>query len=78
MSISMALYVGESSFSSLEKVTQQTKAMLESWTVNDNTSIKKDIDFNPVIPNTNFDRRLNNNEISRKDYEQYGWLFGVK
>jgi len=76
MSIAISIYVGESSFSSLEKVTQQTKAMLESWTVNDNTSVQKDLEFNPFIPNTNFDRRINNNQISRKDYEQYGWLFG--
>jgi hypothetical protein len=78
MSISMALYVGESSFSSLEKVTEQTKAMLESWTVNNNESVKNVIDFNPVIPHMNQDRFRDNSSISRKDYENYGWLFGIR
>ena len=76
MSISIALYVGESSFSSLEKVTEQTKAMLESWTVNNNESVKNVIDFNPVIPHMNQDRFRDNSNVSRKDYENYGWLFG--
>ena len=78
MSISMALYVGESSFSSLEKVTEQTKAMLESWTVNNNESVKNVIDFNPVIPNYNQDRARDTSSQSRKDYENYGWLFGIR
>jgi hypothetical protein len=76
MSVSMALYVGESSFSSLERVTEQTKAMLDSWTVNNNESVKDVINFNPVIPHANFDRRRENTSASRKDYETYGWLFG--
>ena len=76
MSISMALYVGESSFSSLERVTEQTKAMLDSWTVNNNDSVKDIITFNPVIPHGNFDRHRENSSASRKDYETYGWLFG--
>ena len=76
MSISMALYVGESSFSSLERVTEQTKAMLDSWTVNNNESVKDIITFNPVIPHGNFDRNKENSSASRKDYETYGWLFG--
>jgi hypothetical protein len=78
MSISMALYVGESSFSSLEKVTEQTKAMLESWTVNNNESVKNVIDFNPVIPHLNQDRHRDSSGPSRKDYEEYGWLFGIR
>jgi hypothetical protein len=78
MSISIALYVGESSFSSLEKVTEQTKAMLDSWTVSNNESVKNIIDFNPVIPHMNQDRFRDNSSASRKDYETYGWLFGSR
>ena len=74
MSISMALYVGESSFSSLEKVTSQTKAMLDSWTVNNNDSVKDVISFNPVIPHMNMGMERNN--VNRDDYQKYGWLFG--
>jgi len=76
MSISIALYVGESSFSNLEKVTEQTKAMLDSWTVSNNESVKNIINFNPVIPHMNQDGFRDNSSASRKDYETYGWLFG--
>jgi hypothetical protein len=73
MAISIALYVGESSFSSLEKVTEQTKAMLESWTVNNNESVKEIINFNPSMPNYG---RREVNQPTRNDYQNYGWLFG--
>jgi hypothetical protein len=78
MSVSMALYVGESSFSSLERVTEQTKAMLDSWTVNNNDSVKDIITFDPVMPNMNFDRRRDYSGPSKSDYQNYGWLFGVR
>jgi hypothetical protein len=35
MAMAMAIYVGENSFTKLEKVTDQTKAMMESWLVNE-------------------------------------------
>ena len=76
MSISIALYVGESSFSNLERVTEQTKAMLDSWTVTNNESVKEIINFNPQMPHFGFDNRNNNSGASKKDYETYGWLFG--
>jgi hypothetical protein len=34
MGVSMALYVAEKSFQSLEKVTNHTKAMINSWATN--------------------------------------------
>ena len=79
MGISMATYVGESSFSQLTKATDQTKAMLNSWQVNVNEETSKAVSFNPVLPsgpmmgNQRFD-----NEPTRKDYETYGWLFGSR
>ena len=76
MSIAMALYVGESSFSSLEKVTEHTKSMIESWTISNNESVKDIINFNPTMPNLGYDSRRNNSGPSRSDYEKYGWLFG--
>ena len=76
MSIAMALYVGESSFSSLEKVTEHTKSMIESWTISNNESVKDIINFNPTMPNIGHDSRRNNSGPSRSDYEKYGWLFG--
>ena len=79
MSIAMATYVGETSFSKLNKVTDQAKAMIESWSINNNTSVSKDMEFNPVIPNYNdmMGRNNNNNSnMSRDEYLKYSWLFG--
>ena len=77
MSIAMATYVGESSFSNLTKVTELTKSMLESWTVSDNEEAGKTLDFNPVIPHYQDRMRQSNGyNPSRNDYETYGWLFG--
>jgi hypothetical protein len=77
MSIAMATYVGESSFSNLTKVTELTKSMLESWTVADNDEASKTLDFNPVIPHyQDRMRQTNGYQPSRNDYETYGWLFG--
>jgi hypothetical protein len=77
MSIAMATYVAESSFGQLTKVTEQTKAMLDSWSVSNNESIKESINFNPVIPHYQ-DRinQFNGQQTSREDYQKYGWLFG--
>jgi len=78
MSIAMATYVAESSFSKLTKVTEQTKAMLESWAVSNNEVVSKNLEFNPVIPNyygTN-PSQMGQQSVSREDYMKYGWLFG--
>jgi len=78
MAIAMAVYVGEIAFQKLEKVTEQTKVMLESWTVNNNDSVGKEIHFDPVIPNTYMmnERNKLNNGGTKEDYIKYGWLFG--
>jgi hypothetical protein len=79
MSIAMATYVGETSFSKLTKVTEQTKAMIDSWSVNNNENQKRMMDFNPNIPQ--YDERSNQfgrQNISRQDYMNYGWLFGTR
>ena len=78
MGISMAIYVGESSFAKLEKVVERTKIMLESWTViNDNTA-RQQTHFDPVIPNNNVrnDRWSRDAGPSKDDYIKYNWLFG--
>jgi len=77
MSIAMATYVAESSFSQLTKVTEQTKAMIESWSVSNNENVTNQLAFNPVIPN--FNERMNQNSqqnVTKEDYMKYGWLFG--
>ena len=78
MAMAMAIYVGESSFTQLEKVTEQTKAMMESWMVNESPVKNTSKDFNPgvpVMPNNYNDHRRPNG-YTKKDYEDYGWLFG--
>jgi hypothetical protein len=77
MAIAIATYVGENSFNQLTKVTEQTKAMLNSWTVNSNDEVSKNVTFNPNMPagipttNHRFD-----NQPTKNDYEKYLWLFG--
>ena len=78
MSAAMAIYVAEASFSQLTKVTEQTKAMINSWTIQEDDSPSKSIAFNPQIPNFSSryqDPNLNSGP-SREDYMKYGWLFG--
>jgi hypothetical protein len=78
MGISMALYVGESSFSKLEKAVEQTKVMIESWAIVSNESVGKQIYFDPMLPNTNVPNERFNKNIGpvKDDYIKYGWLFG--
>ena len=76
MSIAMATYVAESSFSNLERVTEHTKAMLDSWSISNNEQVSKQIEFNPVMPFGHDRMNQPNQNITREDYEKYGWLFG--
>ena len=79
MGISMAIYIAESSFSKLEKATDQAKTMINSWAIVNNESVRKETHFDPVIPNQNvLNERmgLHNNGPSKDDYQKYGWLFG--
>jgi hypothetical protein len=79
MSIAMACYVAESSFSQLTKVTEQTKAMIDSWSVSNNDNVNKQISFNPVMPvMTDRPNQYNNQTITKDDYNKYGWLFGIR
>lgn len=79
MAIAMAIYVGENSFTSLEKVTEQTKAMVESWTVNENPVKNPVGDFNPslsAMPTDPYRQNRMGGNPSRNDYQEYLWLFG--
>jgi hypothetical protein len=77
MSISMAMYVAEKSFQSLQKVVNHTKAMINSWatTVNENKNSSEF--FNPLVPQMGRQNPFNQGP-SREDYQKYGWLFGAK
>lgn len=79
MAMAMAIYVGETSFSKLEKVDNQTKAMMESWMVQETPVKNVSKDFNPGIPvmGNNSNNSNNQNEL-KENYIKYGWLFGHK
>jgi Terminase large subunit, T4likevirus-type, N-terminal len=77
MAISMALYVAEKSFQSLEKVTNHTKAMINSWATTVNENKNSSDFFNPMIPQMGRNNNMSNNgDATRADYQKYGWLFG--
>jgi len=77
MGISMAIYVAEKSFQSLEKVTNHTKAMLNSWSTAISENKNSSEFFNPMVPQMGRDPRLTNQGPSKDDYKKYGWLFGA-
>ena len=78
MACAMAIYVGESSFSLLEKVTEQTKAMVDSWTVQESPINNPIRDFNPALPSDPFgiNTRNGSGNPTKNDYQNYLWLFG--
>jgi hypothetical protein len=79
MAIAMAIYVGETSFAQLEKATEQTKALLESWTTDSNTFADSHQNFNPGVPVSTYGNYgQQRNSATKSDYEQYLWLFGSK
>ena len=79
MAIAMAIYVGETSFAQLEKATEQTKALLESWTTDINTFTDSHQNFNPGVPVSTYGNYgQQRNSATKSDYEQYLWLFGSK
>jgi hypothetical protein len=76
MGLSMAIYVAEKSFQSLEKVTNHTKAMLNSWATAVNENKNASEFFNPLVPQMGRDSMGHNRSTSKEDYQKYGWLFG--
>jgi hypothetical protein len=79
MAFAMAVYVGETSFAQLEKVTEQTKAMLDSWSTDRTTYSDSSMNFNPGVPvATQGHNGYQRNDVTKSDYEKYLWLFGSR
>jgi hypothetical protein len=79
MAMAMAIYVGESSFTKLEKSTEQAKAMIESWTTDKTLFKDSSQNFNPNISSINDIYHKNiNHGITKSDYQNYSWLFTNK
>lgn len=75
MAMAMAIYVGENSFTQLNKLTEQSKAMVDSWSVRESDESHKVANFNPSIPGYVSDQ-MNSRQALKKDYMEYSWLFG--
>ena len=76
MGMSMAIYVAEKSFASLNKVVNHTKAMLNSWSTVINENKNSSDFFNPLVPQMGRQDQFNQG-ASKADYQKYGWLFGA-
>lgn len=91
MSLAIALYIGDISFTQLQRVDSQNKAMIESWTVNERTyepnksfysygTTLDPVGFMQIDPTTSlYNAGLNNPMNATKDaYKEYAWLFGKR
>jgi len=75
MSLAIAIYTAEFSFTLLNKVTEHTKVMLEAWHVNSYENKNPSHFFNPQVSFVD-DTSVFRNTPSRRDYENNSWLFG--
>ena len=75
MAMSMAIYVGDTSFQSLQKVVNQTKVMIDSWQTNIHENKNRSDFFNPMIPVANPTTGRYANEVGKTEYQKYSWLF---
>jgi len=78
MAIAMAIYVGENSFTQLERVTEHTKAMMDSWMVNETPVKSSTRNFNPALTSTGMgiNHQRMGQEATKQDYQNNSWLFG--
>jgi hypothetical protein len=76
MAISMAIYVGDTSFQSLSKVVSQTKVMIDAWHTSVSENKNRADFFNPMIPAGGSNSGRYPSEASKSDYQKYLWLFG--
>jgi hypothetical protein len=77
MALAMAIYVAETSFAQLEKVTEQTKAMINSWQVETKKLADPSINYNPNLPNDIYGLNgYDKGTVTKNDYQEYSWLFG--
>jgi len=83
MSLAMALYVGDISFSQLKRSENFNKSMMESWSLSERTydpnktfySYGKELDSIGLMYT---DGRPLSTNIEKSKYQEYSWLFGKK
>ncbi len=81
MGLAMCIFIVQTSFKNLEKVTQQTKAMLDSWSVSTNSAPTNFMNNN----NTSSQFYTNTNNYNQQNIptnndpnQDFSWLFGFK
>jgi hypothetical protein len=88
MSLSIALYIGDISFTQLKRVENQNKAMIESWVLNERTyepnksfysygTTLDPVGFMQLDPATNLynNGMVNPMAATKEAYKEYAWLF---
>lgn len=89
MSIAIAMYAGDISFTQLKRNEQQNKAMLESWVMSErtyeapqNNVYSYGTSFDQVgmmqIDSSPYAKSSTSNVPAKEQYNQYSWLFGGK
>ncbi len=89
MSMAIAMYVGDISFTQLKRNEQQNKAMLESWVMSErtyeapqNSVYSYGTSFDQVgmmqIDSSPYAKSSTSNTPAKEQYSQYSWLFGSK
>lgn len=91
MSLAIALYIGDISFTQLQRVENQNKAMIESWTVNERTyepnksfysygTTLDPVGFMQTDPTTSLynNSMINPMNVPKEAYKEYAWLFGKR
>lgn len=90
MSMAIALYIGDISFTQLQRVENLNKAMLESWTVNERTyepnksfysygTTLDPVGFMQTDPaRTYYEQQVNPMNVPKEAYKEYSWLFGKR
>jgi hypothetical protein len=78
MALAMCIFIIQTSFKNLEKVTQQTKAMLESWVTTSNSVPTTKI-YNDTNSQFYFNTNNHNQQsipINNDPNQDFNWLFG--
>jgi len=89
MSMAIAMYAGDISFTQLKRNEQQNKAMLESWVMSErtyeapqNTAYSYGSSFDQVgmmqVDSSPYAKSSTSNIPAKEQYTQYSWLFGSK
>lgn len=78
MATAMAIYVGENSFSQLQKADNLTRAMLDSWVKTEHDTQSRPVTLKPTPNSSVLTPHVNHNASQQQLYKEYSWLFGTR